>query len=224
MGLSWQTRGLLDTITRGIEAYAIWSSYWSTFPLEKKSWNQEINIHSILYPLIHSNFPITFRPIRSFHHWRSNRAGKNLKHGEVDRVFTAVGRFLHRLYHPFSINQTWTTTPAPTLWPSWRLNQEPAEEAANDNPNTGKFEFGSAKSEGVSILLSTDLQSQPNSTHSLVMHARTTFGGATRISDHGRRPESPKRWWKQWVTQHSSSQLYWTERFTWRNTMGHFRF
>ena len=30
------------TITREIKAYAIWSSYWSTFPLKKKSRNQEI--------------------------------------------------------------------------------------------------------------------------------------------------------------------------------------
>ncbi|WJZ88660.1 hypothetical protein VitviT2T_007938 [Vitis vinifera] len=62
-----------------------------------------------------------------------------------------------------------------------------------DNPNTGEFEFGSDRSERVSILSSTNLYSQPNNTHSLVMHVWTTSGGSTRISVHGWRPESPKR-------------------------------
>ena len=69
-----------------------------------KSRNHEIKIHSILYPLIHSSFPITFRPIRNFHHWQSNRGEKNLKHGEVDRVLATVGWFPYHLYHLLPIN------------------------------------------------------------------------------------------------------------------------
>ena len=62
-----------------------------------------------------------------------------------------------------------------------------------DNPNTNEFEFRFEESERVSILSSTNLYSQPNNTHSLVMHVWTTSGGSTRISVHGWRPESPKR-------------------------------
>ena len=40
-----------------------------------------------------------------------------------------------------------------------------------DNPNTSEFEFRFEESERVSILSSTDLHSQPNNTHSSVMHA-----------------------------------------------------
>ena len=203
------------TITREIKAYAIWSSYWSTFPLKKKSRNQEITksrnqkirkSRSIQF-YTHWSIPIFPSHLDPF---KTSTTGNRIAKGRTlstARSTTSsplladfappLSSISHQSRHrSVPANTTWTTTPTPATWLSRRLNQEPAEEAANDNPNIGEFEFGSDESERVSILLSTYLQSQPNSTHSPIMHAWTTSEGATRIFGHGRRPESPKRWWK----------------------------
>ena len=148
--------------------------------------NQEIKIHSILYPLIHSSFPITFRPIWNFHHWWSNRERRTLNMARSTASLPLLVDFHTAFIIPFPSIMS-------RISPSeYNLNNHSSvdfmtfaesESRANrrgykmnstlkfDNPNTNEFEFRFEESERVSILSSTDLHSQPNNTHSSVMHA-----------------------------------------------------
>ena len=93
--------------------------------------NQEIKIHSILYPLIHSSFPITFRPIWNFHHWWSNRERRTLNMARSTASLPLLVDFHTAFIIPF---------------PSIMSRISPSEYNLNNHSNTSSMTFTEAES------------------------------------------------------------------------------